>query len=109
MSIVQRATVLGFCIITEKEGRGNGISASTWSSVIRQWAEAASDDELNVRSIIPTAWPSEHIKSVSLPHAPSSEKKNYLHLIDSAAASLTVASVSHLQFEKTSTAHPRGA
>lgn len=75
MSIVQRATVLGFCIITEKEGRGNGISASTWSSVIRQWAEAASDDELNVRSIIPTAWPSEHIKSVSLPHAPSSEKK----------------------------------
>jgi hypothetical protein len=75
MSTAQRATVLGFCIITGKEGRGNGISASIWSSVIRQWGKTASDHELNVRSIIPTAWPSEHIKSVSLPYTPSSEKK----------------------------------
>jgi hypothetical protein len=79
MSIAQRATVLDFCIITEKEGQGNGISASIWSSVIRQWAKAASD-ELNVRSIIPTAWPSEHIKFVSLPHAPSSKKNTYTSL-----------------------------
>jgi hypothetical protein len=91
MSIVQRATVLDFCITTEKEGRRNDISASIWSSVIRQWREAASDHELNVRSIIPTAWPCERNKSVSLPHAPSSEK---------IPASSTVASVPHRQFEK---------
>jgi hypothetical protein len=37
------------------------------------------------------------------------EENKYLHLIDWAAASSTVASVSHRQFEKISTAHPPGA